>query len=153
VLDRRPCAPGTDEAFWNFQLAAVRRMLAGAGWRTRVIASVNNLRRWDRRLPASAVRVLRPVAYCFEAVAQRCGRRWWGPSQFVLARRDAATVPAQSAGPRILPPGVPGIAHRMVCPDCSGRLTWTATEATCDACHLRYPKVGAHWDFAVRRSG
>src|SRR4051794_23964093 len=54
-----PVARGT---FWNFQLAAVRELLAGNGFRTGVVASVNNLRRWDRRLPAGVVRALQPAA-------------------------------------------------------------------------------------------
>src|SRR3954468_4761633 len=37
--------------FWNFRLSEVRRLLHRSGWRTQVMASVNNLRRWDRRLP------------------------------------------------------------------------------------------------------
>ena len=136
------------EPFWNFQLAAVREMLAGNGWRTRVAASVNNLRRWDRRLPPRAARLLRPVALAVEALAQRCGIGWWGPNQFVLARRSAPlrrTVP--TTGTR---PGTPAVAAVLSCPGCQCDLTWSATAASCVYCAARYERVGDYWDFTVR---
>src|SRR5690349_6553679 len=56
VRDGRPLSTGTSEQpFWNFKLSAIRGRLARDGWRTRVAASVNNLRRWDQALPLPVV--------------------------------------------------------------------------------------------------
>jgi SAM-dependent methyltransferase len=125
------------DPFWNFRLSAVRRMLARSGWDTRPVASVNNLRRWDRRLPASMVRALTPAALAVEAVAQRAGQGWWGPSQFVLAQRRR--VPASVGGEEL--------AGRMACPACRAALRWTSSEATCTGCDRSYRRTGAVWDF------
>jgi SAM-dependent methyltransferase len=136
-----------DEPFWNFRLAEVRRLLSRNGWRTRVAASVNNLRRWDRRLPPRVARVLRPAALAVEALAQRCGIGWWGPNQFVLAQRSAPvrkTVPAADARS-----GVPAVAAVLACPGCQCDLVWSAEVACCVYCSARYERVGAYWDFTV----
>jgi SAM-dependent methyltransferase len=128
------------EPFWNFQVAAVRRLLSDRGWRTRLAASVNNLRRWDRRLPPRLVRALRPAVLLVESLAQRCGAGWWGPNQFVLAERR---VPARSAGTAA------DIAGLLACPRCHGRLVWSADDVSCVDCAGRYERFGAYWDFTL----
>jgi SAM-dependent methyltransferase len=130
------------DPFWNFRLSEVRRLLKRSGWHTELMASVNNLRRWDRRMPAHLVRALTPAALAVEAVAQRAGRGWWGPSQFVLARRDGGRpVPVSSdAG---------GLTSRMICPACRGTLRWNTGEAACTICDGRYPRTGAVWNFTT----
>jgi SAM-dependent methyltransferase len=135
------------EPFWNFQLAEVRRLLARHGWQTRVAASVNNLRRWDRRLSRRAAGALRPAALVVEALAQRCGTGWWGPNQFVLAER--ATQVRVQEGTRRMWPGAPAIAAVLACPRCHGSLAWSADTASCTDCPGRYERVGAYWDFTV----
>jgi SAM-dependent methyltransferase len=141
-----PLRTGSSESpFWNFRLSAIRDLLAGRGWQTRVVASVNNLRRWDRMVPDRLVPVLGPVARWVETVGQPLGRGWWGPSQFLMAQRD----PVRRATPRDIPAGVPVIAARMACPSCRGELTWTPSSAGCASCGTRYRKVDAYWDFAV----
>ena len=82
----------SDFPFSTFQLGAVRERLSALGFDTTLAASVNNFRRWDRKLPAPMLRALRPVVYGLELAAQRAGRGWWGPSQFVVARRRADTA-------------------------------------------------------------
>jgi SAM-dependent methyltransferase len=140
----------TADPFWNFRLPAVQRLLHESGWRTQLAASVNNLRRWDRHLPAPLVQALRPAAHAIEVAAQRGGRGWWGPSQFVLARR-----PASSVLPRPMPvsPGAPPLASRTVCPICRIALLWSADEAACTSCDRRYPRTGAVWDFTATPRG
>jgi len=135
------------EPFWNFQLDAVRRRLSECGWQTRLAASVNNLRRWDRRLPARAVRVLGPVALLLESLAQRLGTGWWGPNQFVLAERRE---PVHRNGPAIrLAPGMASIAAILACPRCHGELVWSAGEASCVDCPGRYRRLDGYWDFTL----
>ena len=135
------------EPFWNFQLAAVRRLLSRSGWRTRVVASVNNLRRWDRRLPPAAVRALRPAVLLVESLAQRCGIGWWGPNQFVLAERR---VPARAGGDaNATGTGAPTVAGLLACPGCHGDLVWSADEASCVDCPGRYERVDGYWDFTL----
>jgi Methyltransferase domain len=136
----------TDNPFWNYQLGAVRQLLRGVGWRTRLAASVNNLRRWDRRLPRAAVRAMLPFARMAEAAAQFGGRGWWGPSQFLLAER---TTPVRHITVTETASGMPAIAARMACPDCRGGLSWTARTATCVPCRKSYRRVGSHWDFTT----
>jgi SAM-dependent methyltransferase len=136
-----------DEPFWNFQLTAVRRLLDRSGWQTRVVASVNNLRRWDRRLPLRVARALRPAALAIEALAQRGGIGWWGPNQIVIARRRA---PARaSVGTTRIWPGAPAIATILACPHCRGELLWSAGVASCAECPARYEQVAGYWDFTT----
>ena len=139
----------TAEPFWNFQLSTVRAVLDGSGWQTRIVASVNNLRRWDRRLPPSLARVLCPAARAVEATIQRGGRGWWGPSQFLIAWRYASTLAPQRRVAAEVPPGAPAVATRMLCPSCRGGLSWTAAEATCHSCGRQYRKVDSYWDFTA----
>ena len=148
VLDPAPRVTGTStDPFRNFQLAAVRRLLTGYGWDSRVVASVNNLRRWDRRLPAGLVRALDPAAHLAESAAQRIGTGWWGPNQFVLAERPVP-VAFHASADRV-PPSVAALAGRMACPHCRGGLAWTPDAATCRRCDRRYARVGSYWDFTV----
>jgi len=148
VRDAQPIATGTtDQPFWNFNLTAVRQTLRELGWDTELAASVNNLRRWDRALPGPVVRTLTPAARLAEAVAQSAGRGWWGPSQFVAARR-ARPLPAQPS--RVCADGhLSPLALRMVCPGCHAMLAWTETEASCAPCGVAYPNRDAFWDFTV----
>jgi hypothetical protein len=129
----------SDTPFWNFRLGAVREHLYATGWDTRLVASVNNLRRWDRSLPAPLVRTLTPAARVVEHAARRCGRGWWGPSQFVYAERTRP-LPA---------PGSPDFAARVVCPACRGALAWAQTTATCRRCSSAYEQRDGYWDFTV----
>jgi SAM-dependent methyltransferase len=141
MLGSRPLMTGrTDSPFWNFKLSAVRARLGDAGWDTRVVASVNNLRRWDRSLPPALVRSLRPAVRAVETAARHGGRGWWGPSQFVYARRPLA-VPAL--------PAPASLSARMRCPACRASLDWTLDRATCCACAAAYPFRDGYWDFTV----
>ncbi len=139
----------SDYPFRTFSLAHIRRGLDTAGWATQLVASVNNFRRWDQVLPNSAVRVLRPVVYSMEVVAQSAGRGWWGPSQFVMARRrrlkPAQLRPVADDVNRV----VAALAQRLWCPVCHGDLTWTAEAASCAACTRDYPRRALYWDFVV----
>jgi SAM-dependent methyltransferase len=141
-----PLRTGTTEyPFWNFRLSAIRTFLARQGFRTRPAASVNNLRRWDQYLPAAAVRLLGPGARLAELAAQRLGRGWWGPSQFLVAQR----VSPRRAIAREVPPGVPPLAARICCPACRGRLAWSPGIATCLSCGTPYHWDGSVWHFTV----
>jgi hypothetical protein len=138
-----PLRTGSSEyPFWNFRLSAVRAALARSGWHTRPVASVNNLRRWDQRLPVPLVRGLSPAARLAELGLQRLGRGWWGPSQFVMAQR--VWPRRMVADP---PPGVPALAARMCCPGCRGRLAWSPGVATCLSCAAPYRWDGGFWRF------
>lgn len=141
-----PLRTGTSEfPFWNFRLSTIQALLSRSGWASRPVASVNNLRRWDRALPDSVVRVLSPVARAGEVALQRAGRGWWGPSQFLMAQRDPARLPYV----RDAPPGMPALASRMCCPACRGRLAWSPGVATCLSCGGAYRWDGAVWHFTV----
>jgi SAM-dependent methyltransferase len=135
------------EPFWNFQLTAVRRLLSRYGWRTRLAGSVNNLRRWNRRLPPWAARVLRPAALTVESLAQRCGTGWWGPNQFVLARRS--TPIRRTATTTRIWHGAPAVADVLACPRCTSSLAWFSDVASCTYCPGRYERVDGYWDFTV----
>ncbi|MDT4987442.1 MAG: hypothetical protein QOI74_1536 [Micromonosporaceae bacterium] len=139
------------EPFWNFQLAEVRRLLSEHGWQTRVGASVNNLRRWDRRLPPRLARAMRPAALLVEALAQRLGIGWWGPNQFLLATRPMSS--ARRPTSRRMWPTAPAVAALLACPTCRCGLSWTADAARCQTCRGAYPRVGPYWDFVVADSG
>jgi SAM-dependent methyltransferase len=148
VFGPNPLPTGdTANRFWNFQLPATRQMLAGLGWRSSVVASVNNLRRWDQGvLPAPLTRALEPGARLVEAIAQRCGHAWWGPNQFVLAERTRPLhpIPTPTVGD-----GAPALAGRMICPSCRGTLRWGPKLARCRQCPGRYPLVNGYWDFTA----
>jgi SAM-dependent methyltransferase len=141
-----PLRTGTSEhPFWTFRLSAIQATLRRCGWRSHPVASVNNLRRWDQRLAPGLVRMLTPAAQLAELGAQRLGRGWWGPSQFLLAHR---VRPHWAVVPEV-PPGVPALAARMCCPACAGRLAWSPATATCLTCGTRYGCDGAVWQFTV----
>ncbi len=151
LSDAAPVLVGQHEPYWNFQLNAVRDQLRGLGWHPGLVASVNNLRRFDRVLPAGVVRTVRPVAYGLELGLQRVGRGWWGPSQLVLAERyDPATAyrPSTEDIPGLAAHLAP-LAARMACPSCLRGLSWTSTEATCRWCCLAFVNRGDYWDFVA----
>ncbi len=156
--DWSPNSIGTpEEPFYNFHLDAIRTRLEEAGWSPRLVASVANFRRWERAVPRPARSLVRPVIYGAERVAQRAGRGWWGPAQFLwLSRGDR---PAPSPGPTPAQ-SVPGInlwlappwnllAPRLRCPRCAGDLVWAANAAACSTCQGTYARTGAIWDFVV----
>ncbi|MDT5041185.1 MAG: hypothetical protein QOE51_2170 [Actinoplanes sp.] len=143
-----PRAMGTTaDPFWNFRLAEVRRMLQDCGWQSDKVASVNNLRRWDQRLPRPLAQALTPAAHVVEVAAQRAGRGWWGPSQFVLAQRDPSSPVIRQ--PRPITSQAPAVASRMVCPACGNTLQWTSHEASCTACDQRYTQTDGVWNFVL----
>jgi hypothetical protein len=121
--------------------------MSRAGFDTRVAASVNNFRRWDQHIPASAVKLLTPPMRSLERAVQRTGRGWWGPNQFVIVicrvPQPAALVEASH--------GVDGyvaqLARRMRCPSCADALSWSADVAACVACGMRFERRGAYWNF------
>lgn len=139
----------TEYPFYTFQLAAIRQCLRRAGFRSRAAASVNNFRRWDRVLPTTVVSGLRPAVYSLDLVAQRLGRGWWGPSQFLLATRSRAQSARLAPLDEGLPPHLADLARRTRCPWCHADLTWSAAQARCRACGRRYPMRGAFWDFTT----
>lgn len=148
VTDAAPVQVGrTDEKFWTFQLAAVRSSIEHAGFDTAVVASVNNFRRWDQHIPDTAVSVLTPPMRALEQVAQRGGRGWWGPNQFVLATRHAPQPPQLARTPEGIDGPLAELARRMRCPVCGGALHWTADEASCATCAVTFGRSGAFWDF------
>jgi hypothetical protein len=148
VRSPQPVAVGVEEQFWNFQLGAVRERLGDLGWRTSLGASVNNFRQWERAVPRAA-RLARPFVHGMEIVAQTCGRGWWGPSQFLLARRNDPARPAYDrpgGHTADLPPELAGLARRVICPACVSRLDWSLQTATCTRCDQTYHRRGAYWD-------
>jgi ubiquinone/menaquinone biosynthesis C-methylase UbiE len=150
VSGPQPIVTGSTEyPFSTYQLEQIRGRLRRAGFETRLLASVNNFRRWDQLLPQLAVRSLRPLVYSMELTTQRLGRGWWGPSQFLLAERREPR-PARLLDPAgALTPELAGLARRLQCPACRGRLEWSPEAAVCPACQRSYPRTGAFWDFAA----
>lgn len=142
VRDETPMITGaSDEKYVNFSLSAVRRQLEGQGWQVALAASVNNFRRWDYVLPRPTVRLARPVVQRMELAAQRLGRGWWGPSQFLITDRGTVRPPGAP-----MPPGT-ALPDRMCCPACRGPLDWAKPTATCPACATEFPRRGPFWDF------
>lgn len=142
---------GTDDTpFANFHLAQIRQLLSEYEWDSSIVASVNNFRRWDQRLPTWAVALLKPEIYGLEMVTQRVGKGWWGPSQFIWATRCEPRV-AQEL-PVAPPPALDGkpwalLATKMSCPICHLPLQWSCSEAHCERCSRVYPQTGLIWDF------
>ncbi|BCJ36119.1 hypothetical protein Athai_36220 [Actinocatenispora thailandica] len=148
--DAEPQLTGTTAgAFRLYHLGAVRGSLNALGWDTTPVASVNNLRRWDQWLPRRATAALQAPVAGIEAVAQRVGRGWWGPSQFVLARRREPARPRLRPVPEQTQPHTRGLAARMACPACRGRLDWTDFAAFCRRCGVCYRHHDGFWDFAA----
>jgi SAM-dependent methyltransferase len=150
------------QPYWNFHLLSVRRRLAELGWRTELGASVNNLRGWERLAGSPALRgalglLLRPP----ELALQRVGRGWWGPSQFVQARRaDGRAVARRMAcatGGTARPgtcDGATDLLRLLACPGCHGRLELVADAADsaavrCVRCVAGYGRDGGIWDFTA----
>jgi hypothetical protein len=134
----------------NFRLEKIEQLLAANGWDSRVVASVNNFRRWDQGPPAWVISLLRPVIYRLEMVGQRVGRGWWGPSQFIWAtRRELHTAQGPMA---IQPPALcstpwAALAMKMICPTCRLSLRWSDEAAYCESCSCVFPCTGPIWDF------
>jgi ubiquinone/menaquinone biosynthesis C-methylase UbiE len=148
VADADPVQVGrTAEKFWTFQLDAVRSLIDRAGFDTTVAASVNNFRRWDQHIPDPAVRLLSVPMRGLERAAQRAGRGWWGPNQFVIASRRSPEAANLAAAPATVGPQLAALARRMRCPSCAGALTWTPQRATCPTCSAEFERRGAFWDF------
>jgi len=124
--------------FFTFHLDAIRRLVSREGWDSRIAASVNNFRRWDQVLPRAAVAVLNPIVRSVDAIAQRIGRDWWGPNQFLELRRRHRLA--------VLPGG---LAARVRCPACGQSVQWQADSATCGGCSERFARRGSYWDFTV----
>jgi SAM-dependent methyltransferase len=143
-----------ERPFMNFHLDAVRQQLNTLGWETEIVASVNNFRRWEQRLPPSLVAGLRPVVYGCEALVQTLGRGWWGPSQFVYARRRELEPRARrAADPHPVASSAAGsFTERVVCPQCQCRLSWGVARATCTGCSRTFLPTGGVWDFVRTRS-
>jgi hypothetical protein len=91
-------------------------------------------------LPPAVVRTLRPAVQALETAAQRGGRGWWGPSQFVYAQRSN-TLPELAAAD--------SMPARMRCPACRGSLAWTSDTADCRGCGNAYQHTDGYWDFTV----
>ncbi|MGA7172447.1 MAG: class I SAM-dependent methyltransferase [Candidatus Dormiibacterota bacterium] len=139
----------TQYPFYTFQLAAIRECLRRAGFRSHSAASVNNFRRWDQVLPARLVNGLRPAVYAMELAAQRLGRGWWGPSQFLLATRGRAQAGRLVPEDRATPAALVELARRTRCPSCHSELAWTPAAASCRGCGRSYPFRGGFWDFSL----
>ncbi len=139
-----------DTPFASFHLAQIRRLLSEYEWDSSIVASVNNFRRWDQQLPAWAVALLKPEIYGLEMVAQRVGKGWWGPSQFIWAtRREPGVAQELSMAP---PPALCDkpwamLAVKMSCPICRLPLQWSCSAAHCERCSRLYPQTGLIWDF------
>ncbi len=142
------------EPFYNFHLDAIRHTLRQQGWSAQTVASVANFRRWERVTPGPARSLVRPLVYGAEAAAQRIGRGWWGPSQFLwLSRTGEAMMPDpahdDAAAGETLPAPWSTLAPRMQCPSCRCSLAWTPDAASCTSCQRTYQRKGAIWDFVV----
>ncbi|MGC2192054.1 MAG: class I SAM-dependent methyltransferase [Candidatus Dormiibacterota bacterium] len=143
----------TEYPFYTFQLAAIRECLHRAGFRSHAAASVNNFRRWDQVLPPAVVSCLRPAVYSMELAAQRLGRGWWGPSQFLLATRRRTRAVQLGPTSAATPPQLADLARRTQCPGCRSPLTWSVAEANCGGCGRHYPLRHGFWDFSVATDG
>ena len=143
-----PIIRGTSEhPFRAYRLPVIRQRLSETDWDSDLVASVNNFRRWDQALPRPVVATLRPLIQTLEIVAQRAGRGWWGPSQFLVATRRSNVPPHLGPSPVGLPQSVAELARRMVCPVCHGALTWAADHARCGACYQTFRRQKGFWDF------
>lgn len=150
LLTPEPTVTGSTEyPFYTFQLAAIRQCLRSAGFRSHAAASVNNFRRWDRVLPQTIVSALRPAVYTLDLAAQRLGRGWWGPSQFLLASRSRTQSAPLAPLDQSLPTHLAELARRTRCPGCHANLTWSVAEASCRSCGRRYPLRDGFWDFTL----
>ena len=140
--------------FVSFHLSMVRQLLTRYGWDNSVVASVNNFRRWDQVLPAWSSAALRPLVYKLEKAAQRLGKGWWGPSQFVRATRQTLLTPQTPIS--LLPqahinsPALEELATKMFCPACRAPLQWSRDSARCHNCARQYLRIGLIWDFVAK---
>ena len=146
-----PKSLGTVELPFNsYHLGAIRQILSGQGWKNRLVASVNNFRRWDQILSAPAITCLRPLVYSVESIMQAVGRGWWGPSQFVRATRCEPTTSGTNAiaqSPGLEREPWAALATKMCCPGCLGPLQWSQDRAICPECSRTFLRTGAIWNF------
>jgi ubiquinone/menaquinone biosynthesis C-methylase UbiE len=143
-----PIIRGSSEhPFRAYRLPIIRQRLSETDWDSDLVASVNNFRRWDQAFPRPVVAALRPLVQTLEIVAQTTGRGWWGPSQFLLAKRRNTVQPRLGPAPGGAPASLSELARRMVCPACRGGLTWTPDQAECAACPRTYRRRDTFWDF------
>ncbi len=127
-----------------------QQLLAEDGWDSRVVASVNNFRRWDQGLPAWVVSLFRPVIYGLEMVGQRVGMGWWGPSQFIWAtwgELRTAQEPMAIQPTALCSTPWAALAMKMICPICRLPLRWSDDVAHCESCSCVFPRTGLIWDF------
>jgi SAM-dependent methyltransferase len=149
LRDETPRQTGNTEfPFFNYRLETVRETLRSGQWDTTLLASVNNFRRWDRRLPGVAVKGLTPFVHLLERGMQGAGRGWWGPSQFLLALRQPPADPVLPDSAGLGEPGQAGFTVRVVCPACRQPLRWSHDAARCDVCERDFAREGAFWNFA-----
>jgi ubiquinone/menaquinone biosynthesis C-methylase UbiE len=137
----------TEHPFRAYRLPVIRQRLNDSGWRSDLVASVNNFRRWDQNCPRPFVAALLPFVQAMEIAVQRTGRGWWGPSQFLVATRQRAARPRLMPTPGAVSPNVAELARRMVCPACRGGLGWAQDQARCARCRRTYRRKRAFWDF------
>ena len=138
----------TEFPFFNFNLNTVRETLHSEHWDTTLLASVNNFRRWDRRLPGAAVKGLSPLVHVLERSMQGVGKGWWGPSQFVLALRQSPSDPSLQGLDELGEQTHAEFARRMTCPSCRQPLQWSTDSAHCASCGRDFKNNGAYWNFA-----
>jgi len=143
-----------DTPFASFHLAQVRYILSQNEWDNRIVASVNNFRRWDQLLPGWITVIFRPLVYGLELILQRMGKGWWGPSQFVYATRNKPLIIQTHAGKRDIQDDASWkvLATKMICPVCRLPLRWSSNEAYCENCAIPYTRRGAVWDFAPQQN-
>lgn len=142
-----------DTPYASFHLAQMRYVLTQNGWDNHIVASVNNFRRWDQLLPGGITASLRPFVYGIEIIAQRIGKGWWGPSQFLFATRNQPRLPQTSVREQDAQ-GVTSwkdLAMKVVCPVCRTPLNWDPDEAYCEHCAVLYPRRGVVWDFVPQK--
>ncbi|HEV2954244.1 MAG TPA: methyltransferase domain-containing protein [Candidatus Dormibacteraeota bacterium] len=140
--------------YWNFSLKSIQETLGDMGFDSSVVASVNNFRRWERAVPQLATRVLWPIVCAAELGAQRVGRGWWGPSQFLWATKGwsgahSDPVRRHSREGRQRPHSELG--SKLVCPVCRIGLVWSETATACPNCRRSFRRDGAVWDFVFNR--
>jgi SAM-dependent methyltransferase len=143
-----PIIRGSSEhPFRAYRLPVIRQRLNETDWDSDLVASVNNFRRWDQALPRPVVATLRPLVQTLEIVAQSTGRGWWGPSQFLVAKRRSAVQTRLGPVPVGLSHSMAELARRVVCPACRCVLTWAPDRAHCVACDRTYLRQKSFWDF------
>ncbi len=134
-----------DEPFYNFNLSAIRAECKKLGWQSQLTASMSNFRRWEKATPSALRPAAQPFIYSMDALAQRIGRGWWGPSQFLQLTRQEET----RNYPEISTLDEPWktLSAIVQCPLCHAELNWSNDTAQCTACGHVFSRKGAIWDF------